>query len=84
MGINSLAPIFTSEGAPFRIVELRVRGSNGDGVEITFRRGAFGFDGTSAGVEERVFLDTCTLAPQIVPGKSTLIDARSGKVLLGR
>lgn len=77
-------PIFVSEGEPFRIVELRVAGTTGDAIEITFRRGSFRSDESTSRVEERVFLDDCTLAPQIVVGKSRLVDVRSGEILLGR
>jgi hypothetical protein len=74
-------PIFESEGEPFRIVDVHATGSTADGVVITLRRGPIWKRAPLDGVEELLYVDSCTSDGT---AGSRLYDLRSGEALSPR
>jgi hypothetical protein len=66
-------PLFTSSGAPYRLVDIHNPG--GDSLELTFRRGELQGvreGGGSLSLDERIVHDTCPMAERLAIRGSSL------------
>ena len=67
-------PLFTSSGAPYRIVDVHCPGT--DALEITFRRGWPNVSKEDIELDEKVFFDTCPgdFGAALAPGRAALVE----------
>lgn len=72
-------PLFTSTGEMYRIVAVNDHLGQGDGLEITFRRGWAESQANSAKVEEKVLLDSCGgyAVEPLQDGRAVLLDLQA-------
>ncbi len=71
-------PLFSSQGEPYRIVDVHNPG-DGDALEITFRRGWPDLHSRDPRVDEKIFFDSCGgyWPEPLQPGRAVLYEVRA-------